>query len=176
MRRLLLVAFAFVIVVGLAPTLAGAVDYPTRKAGLWELTMTMTSGRTMTMSHCTDPSIDKDMIANANPSTQQACTRSDLQKTATGYASDSTCKFGATTTVSHSEIAGDFNAAYTVTVTGHNSGGPSGVPADTNMTMAAKWIGPCKADQKPGDMIMPGGMKMNVKDLQNMRGMVPPPK
>ena len=62
------------------------------------------------------------------------------------------------------------------------------MPADTNMTMAAKWAGPCKADQTPGDMIIgersdavlqtatPGGMKMNVKDMQKMRGMVPPPK
>ena len=172
MRRTALVALAFAI----APTVAGAVDYPTRKAGLWELTMTMTSGRTMTMSQCTDPSIDKDLIANANPSMQQACTRSDLQKTATGYVSDSTCKFGAMTTVSHTEISGDFNSAYTVTVTGHNTGGPAGVPADTNMTMAAKWIGPCKADQTPGDMVMPGGMKINVKEMQKMRSMMAPPK
>jgi hypothetical protein len=172
MRRTVLAAFALFMV----PTVASAVDYPIRKAGLWELTMTMTSGRTMTMSQCTDPSIDKDMIANANPSMQQACTRSDLQKTATGYASDSTCKFGAMTTVSHSEIAGDFNSAYTVTVTGHNSGGPAGMPADTNMTMAAKWVGPCKADQTPGDMVMPGGVKMNVKEMQKMHNMMAPPK
>jgi hypothetical protein len=172
MRRTAVAALAFLVM----PSIASAVDYPTRKAGLWELTMTMTSGRTMTMSQCTDPSIDKDMIANASPNVQQACTRSDLQKTATGYASGSTCKFGAMTTVSHSEIAGDFNAAYTVTVTGHNTGGPAGMPADTNMTMAAKWVGPCKADQTPGDMIMPGGVKMNVKEMQKMRNMMAPPK
>ena len=172
MRRTILVALAF----ACAPTLASAVDYPTRKAGLWEMTMTMTSGRTMTMSQCTDPSIDKDMIANANPSMQQMCTRSELQKTATGYASDSTCKFGAVTTTSHTEVSGDFNAAYTVNVTSHNSGGPAGMPADTNMTMAAKWVGPCKADQTPGDILMPGGMKMNVRDMQKMRPMMAPPK
>jgi hypothetical protein len=159
MRRTILVALALAFV----PTLASAVDYPTRKAGLWELTMTMTS-------------IDKDMIANASPNMQQVCTRGELQKTASGYASDSTCKFGAMTTVSHTEVSGDFNAAYTVNVTGHNSGGPAGMPADTNMTMAAKWVGPCKADPTPGDMIMPGGMKMNVKDMQKMRPMMGPPK
>ena len=172
MRRTILVALALAFV----PTLASAVEYPTRKAGMWELTMTMTSGRSITMSQCTDPSIDKDMIANASPNMQQVCTRGELQKTATGYASDSTCKFGAMTTVSHTEVSGDFNAAYTVNVTGHNSGGPAGMPADTNMTMAAKWVGPCKADQTPGDIIMPGGMKMNVKDLQEMRSTVTPPK
>jgi len=72
MRRIVFAALSFAV----TPTIASAVYYPTRKAGLWELTMTMAAGRTMTMSQCTDPSIDKDMIANANPSMQQACTRS----------------------------------------------------------------------------------------------------
>jgi hypothetical protein len=29
----------------------------------------------------------------------------------------------------------------------------------------AKWVGPCKAGQKPGDMMMPNGMKMNVLEM-----------
>ena len=155
------------------PTAAHAVDYPTRKAGLWELTMTMAAGRTMTMSQCTDATTDKDMIASGNPSTQQTCARTNLQKTATGYASDSTCKFGEMTTTSHSEISGDFNAAYTVKVTSHRTGSTAGVPADTTMTMDAKWMGPCKADQRPGDMMMPGGFKMNIKDAQQTRDSLP---
>jgi hypothetical protein len=36
--------------------------------------------------------------------------------------------------------------------------------------MEAKWIGPCKADQKPGDMVMSNGMKMNVLDMMSGRG------
>jgi len=38
----------------------------------------------------------------------------------------------------------------------------------------AKWLGPCKPDQKPGDMVM-GGMKMNIKDLEALRGMAKKP-
>ena len=38
------------------------------------------------------------------------------------------------------------------------------------MTIEAKWLGACKADQKPGDMIMAGGRKMNIRDLQNCQG------
>jgi hypothetical protein len=33
------------------------------------------------------------------------------------------------------------------------------------MNIAAKWLGACKADQKPGDIIMASGMKMNVTDM-----------
>lgn len=71
------------------------------------------------------------------------------------------------------EISGDFNSAYTVKVTSHRTEASGMMPADTTMTMNAKWAGACKTDQKPGDMIMPDGMKMNVKDLQNIRSNLP---
>ena len=35
--------------------------------------------------------------------------------------------------------------------------------------MNAKWLGPCAADQKPGDMIMPNGMKLNIQNLPNLQ-------
>jgi hypothetical protein len=34
------------------------------------------------------------------------------------------------------------------------------------MTINAKWLGPCKPGQKPGDIVMPGGMKINPQDYQ----------
>ena len=37
----------------------------------------------------------------------------------------------------------------------------------------AKWLGACKADQKPGDIMMPGGMKMNIKDMEKLKDMIP---
>ena len=41
------------------------------------------------------------------------------------------------------------------------------------MTIEAKWLGACKPDQKPGDIVMPGGIKMNVKDMEKLKGMIP---
>jgi len=38
-----------------------------------------------------------------------------------------------------------------------------------NMTIDAKWTGACKADQRPGDIVMPGGVKMNINDIQRQR-------
>jgi hypothetical protein len=34
-----------------------------------------------------------------------------------------------------------------------------------HMTMEAKWVGPCAKGQRPGDVIMPGGIKINVKQM-----------
>jgi hypothetical protein len=36
------------------------------------------------------------------------------------------------------------------------------------MTMDAKWLGPCAADQKPGDFIMSNGMKINVPEMEKL--------
>ncbi len=79
---------------------------------------------------------------------------------------------GATVT-SHADITGDFNAAYTVKVTSHSQGGAAGGPRDSTMTLQAKWLGACKADQKAGDVVMPGGFKMNVKDMEKLKGLMP---
>ena len=51
-------------------------------------------------------------------------------------------------------------------------GGPAGV-RDTTTTIEAKWLGACKPDQKPGDIVMPGGYKMNIKDAEKLKGLAP---
>ena len=34
--------------------------------------------------------------------------------------------------------------------------------ADNTTTQDGQWTGACPAGMKPGDMVMPGGMKMNI--------------
>ena len=34
-------------------------------------------------------------------------------------------------------------------------------------------VGACKPDQKPGDVVMPGGFKINLKDAQKLKGLLP---
>jgi len=125
------------------------------------------------MQHCTDETTDKAMTDAASPMAKDMCPKQDLQKTATGYVSDSVCKVGGMSITSHSETTGDFNSGYTVKSTSHSEGGPSGAPRDTTTTIEAKWLGACKPDQKPGDIVMPGGFKMNVKDMQKLKGLLP---
>jgi hypothetical protein len=154
---------------------ARAVEIPVRKAGLWELKMVKAGSPLpeMTMQHCTDETTDKAMTDAASPMSKDMCSKNDLQKTATGYVSDSVCKVAGMSITSHSETTGDFNSAYTVKSVSHSEGGPSGAPRDTTTTIEAKWLGACKADQKPGDIVMPGGFKMNVKDAQKLKGLLP---
>jgi hypothetical protein len=160
----------------LAATGAQADDLPVRKAGLWEMKMVRTGSAMpdMTMQHCTDETVDKEMNNNVSPMAKQVCSKQDIKKTATGYVSDSECNVAGMSMTSHAEITGDFNSAYTVKTSSRAQGGPAGATArDTTMTLEAKWLGACKADQKPGDIVMPGGFKMNVKDVGKLKDLLP---
>ena len=169
MRRL----FAFAAFPLIFAVSAFAIDMPARKPGLWELKMDV-EGRKMpvtTMKQCTDAASDKIMNANfGGPAIQEACSKQDMTKTATGMIVDSVCKFGEGTTTTHAVITGNFDSAYTVDVSSKREGGRAipGMPADgsSHMTIAAKWLGPCAAGQKPGDVTMPNGMTMNVLEIQ----------
>ena len=154
---------------------ASAVEMPTRKAGLWEIKMQRTGGPLpeMTMQHCTDETTDKQMTSTFSPMSKEICSRNDTVKTETGYITDSVCAINGMSMTSHADITGDFNSAYTVKVTSHSQGGASGAGRDSSMTLEAKWLGACKADQKAGDIVMPGGLKMNVKDMEKLKAMAP---
>jgi hypothetical protein len=150
---------------------AGADELPTRKAGLWEMKVLKAGSQAaeMTMQHCTDAATDKDMADSVSPLARQVCTRRDVVKTATGYVTDSVCTVAGVSVTSHSEITGDFNSAYTVMTRAHLDKGAD-QRRDTTTTIEAKWLGDCKAGQKPGDIVMPGGFKFNVKDAGKLKG------
>lgn len=169
-----LLALAIALTLAL-PCMAAAEELPTRKAGLWEMKMAAGPLPAVSMQQCSDESTDRQMSTTFGPMQKDMCPRKDIQKTANGYSIDSTCNTGPTTLTSHVDITGDFQSAYTMKVTSHaGDGAPAGMPRDTTLTVEAKWLGPCKPDQKPGDMVL-GGMKMNIKDLDALRGMTKKP-
>jgi hypothetical protein len=154
----------------LIATPALAQEMPARKAGLWEMTMTFEGRSTppQTMQQCIDASTDKAMQDMSAGVRGQGCSKRETKKVGDTIVFDSVCNMGAGTTTSHGEVTGDFNSAYTVKINSKREGGPPvpNMPAETNMSVAAKWLGACKADQKPGDIIMANGTKMNVNDMQ----------
>jgi hypothetical protein len=171
-RQFLAFCLGFCLLALLPAPDARAVDAPVRKAGLWEMKIVRTGSPLpeMTMQHCTDEATDKDMSTGLAPAAKDICSKNELQKTATGYVADSVCTIAGASMTSHSEISGDFNSAYTVKSTAHTEHGPSMMPRDSTTTIEAKWLGACKPDQKPGDIVMPGGFKLNIKDAEKLKG------
>jgi hypothetical protein len=140
---------------------ASAADLPPRKAGLWEMTTTA-NGRTTPIKQCIDAATDQAMQASASQSTQRSCSKRDIQKSGDTTTVDSVCTGAGKTLTHHMVITGSFDSNYTMTMTTEGDG----IPVARNVTIAAKWIGPCAADQKPGDVIMQNGTKMNLVDTQ----------
>ncbi len=159
--------------------LAQSADLPTRKAGLWEIVMKSEGGGPgpTNMQQCLDEATDKAMNTMFNGPGQMPCTQQNIQKSGNTITIDSACTIGNMKTTSRATFVGDFNSAYTVTINSKSEGSiMQGVPApgESKMSIEAKWAGPCKADQKPGDIVMPGGIKMNIADMQKLRNMMGP--
>ena len=154
---------------------ARADELPIRKAGLWEMKVMRTGSPMpdMTMQQCTDETTDKEMSTAFAPMSKDICSKKDIQKTTTGYVSDSVCGLAGVSIASHSDIVGDFNSAYTVKTVSHTDNGPAAVKGNHDTTIEAKWLGVCKADQKPGDIVMPGGLKINLHDMDKLKSLLP---
>ena len=171
---------AFAVFAILLPSLANAAfDVPARKPGLWQMTMTFEGSHIpqQTMKHCIDAATDKQMNTLGGEMQKENCSKQDMQRVGNTIVVDSVCKIGTGgTSTSHAVVTGDFNSAYTVKADIKREGGAiPGMPANggMKMTVDAKWLGPCAADQKPGDMIMGNGMKMNIRDVPSMGGGMP---
>jgi hypothetical protein len=142
-----------------AVPLAAQAQMPTRKAGLWETTVSGTSslateGGAQKIKQCIDAATDRAAMTGGMAS--QACQQGPIVKTASGYEAEATCKIGAMTSKSKSVISGDFNSKVTIQVTSLISTG-SAPARESKTTMEARYLGPCEAGQKPGDIIMPDG-------------------
>ncbi|MBU1359941.1 MAG: DUF3617 family protein [Gammaproteobacteria bacterium] len=151
---------------------ADAPDYPARKPGLWEISVQSAAASAKAPARATQQCIDaasdkamREMGSTAGPST---CSSNSLRKEAGNLVIDSVCKIGASTATTHSVVSGDFGSNYRMESRSTYSPPLAGL-AEGTAIVEAKWIGPCQADQKPGDMILPGGMKMNVLDLMKNR-------
>jgi hypothetical protein len=156
-------ATAVLVLAGVMPALAA--ELPSRKAGLWEVRTSIENhnGPVVTIQQCIDASTDQMMQSSAGPLAPAACSRRDVQKSGDTTTIDSTCSLTGKTATAHAVIAGSFDSAYTMTVTSESSALPGG---KMTMTMVAKRLGPCTAEQKPGDMIMPNGVKINILEMQ----------
>jgi hypothetical protein len=169
-------ATSFLVIIFFA-TAAWSAELPARKPGLWEIETTLPSPKIpkQVIRQCVDAATDQMMQSRAGVNSQRECSKRDLQKSAGSITIDSTCTTAGKTRTSHVVITGSFDSSYTMTVTSQSEG----TPESRTITMAAKWIGLCAADQKPGDMIMANGTKINMMDAQKFgapAGVRPPPQ
>jgi len=169
-RYLSLVAFSL-----LSAWPAAALDLPARKPGLWQKTMKYEGAGSpsppQSSQQCIDAATDKEMNAYSSTMSREMCSKQDTQKVGEKIIVDGTCQIGAMSITTHAEYSGSFDSAFTINTDAITTGGPAPINGKSNTITEAKWMGPCKPDQEPGDIIMPvgnkpgGTMKINIRDV-----------
>jgi Protein of unknown function (DUF3617) len=148
-------------VAGAVPALAA--DLPHRKPGLWEIKIAKAGSAGATTKLCTDAETDDVTMMAAGPLAREACPKIDTQQSGDTMTIDAACTVAGKTATAHTVITGSFDSAYTLTTTAQGEALPGGGMA---VTVDARWLGPCEADQKPGDMILGNGIKLNILELR----------
>jgi hypothetical protein len=140
-------------------------ELPSRKPGLWEVRQIIGTAKTspLVIKQCIDAATDHLLQSSTGPYSADLCPTRSVQKTADGMTIDATCTIAGKTAKTHAVIAGSFDSAYKMTVTSQGEGVHGN---DITLSLEAKWLGPCAADQKPGDLIMGNGMRLNILDAQ----------
>ena len=150
---------------------AGPMTPPPSKAGLWEQTVSMAEMRQSTKL-CLDEATDKQMAWWGSQAAKSTCSEQKISGHGGGWDFHSVCAIpGGGTTTSDGTATGDFNSHYKVDVTSTTTGGPMPQANGVHkVSIEATWQGPCPADMKPGDMSLPGGMKINMNDAMSGKG------
>jgi len=141
-----------------------AADHPKRKSGLWEIGTQMEGVPSMgPIQQCIDQNTDDLMQQRAN-NEKADCSVMDIKTQGNKVTVHSVCKHDGTTATSDAEFVGAFDSAYKGTINMRFSPPMHGM-SESRMKLEAKWLGPCKPGQKPGDVIMPNMGNMNINEM-----------
>ena len=134
-----------------APVPAGLDAAPVVSAGLWELT-SRTAGMEGKVRTCFDPKLQGESAIVAQGMDRRNCSRSDWRKTADGHAFDVACERGGRMFVSSGTLTGDLTQSYELKADSVMS--VDGVTRGAKQDVAARHLGDCPADVKPGEVLV----------------------
>jgi hypothetical protein len=143
---------------------AFAAELPSRKPGLWLVKTRIENSNALVreVQQCIDAATDQMTQSSAGPFAATACPERAVQRSENSLVIDSSCTVGGKPAAAHADVTGSFDSAYIMTVTAQSGDLPDGKMI---MTMQGKWLGPCAANQKPGDIVMGNGVKINIPEM-----------
>jgi predicted small lipoprotein YifL len=149
-----------------AATSTGNDPLPKRKPGLWEQSVNGSDGSAINIRVCLDEATDAKMSAFGEQTSKDMCSENTMKRNMDGsYEFASTCATPTGTVTSTGKATGDFNTAYSVDAATTTTPTAGGAPTTANVKMTAKWAGECPAGWVPGDIEMPGGMRVNMTQM-----------
>lgn len=158
----------------LTATFAQAQEVPRRKSGLWELkrTSSLSQGEASVFQMCVDQASDDPLRQLAENMKHATCKSSNVRRSGDKVTVDAVCRIGRNqpiTATTHAVLTGSFDSAYTIE-SKSTFDPPWQGNAQGSALLEAKWTGPCKADQRAGDLVLPNGMKVNLNKASRAGG------
>lgn len=148
----------------LSGTPAIADDVPTRKAGLWEMTMSDGKEQPVKTRQCIDEKTDRELQRIGQSMPGANCSKNSFRKDGSQYIGESVCKMMSSTITSRSVTTGDFNSKYRTEVESRYDPPFMGMHGDKTV-IESRYVGACPAGWKPGDMEVPGGRRVNLNQM-----------
>jgi hypothetical protein len=149
-----------------------AQEFPKLKPGLWEVSMASArrDGQPprLTMM-CLDDSVQQEMYRMSTGMMSGMCSKHDIKVAGNRVTTQANCDLGITKMQSQAVMTLTGNVAYHTEA--HATFDPPMNGAKESTTIIdGKHVGPCKAGQQPGDMTLPGGQTINVRQFMGRKG------
>lgn len=162
---------------GVAQVLAQDISLPPRRPGLWDVvTVTQKPDKVPKISArmCIDAATDRELMDFGLKMSKDTCARYDVRGKGTKWSIDAECTFGPLKSATRTQISGDFQTRVIIAIEGSVTGMPgSNGPQATQLTQDARWISADCPGMKAGDLMLEGGTKINVKDMRQLRKLLP---
>jgi hypothetical protein len=145
---------------------AGAADYPTLKAGQWDITTTSSApGSTPRKSTiCLDAATQKSMFDLSSGMQKEMCTRMDTRRDGASFIADAECRLGNSTVTSHAVMTMLGDTSYRTESTAKFNP-PLNNLRESKTVVEGKYAGGCRDGLKPGDVITSSGQRLNLNQL-----------
>lgn len=149
------------------PGQSGTPTPPVRRAGLWEQRLS-TEGMVQVTRICIDDALDARLSWWSQQATNETCEKNLVSRRTDGsWQFSSVCDMGTGGKTTSSGVAsGDFASRYVIT--GESSTVGAAAPQMNgirSVNIEAVWQGACPEGFRPGDMELPGGIRMNLLDM-----------
>jgi hypothetical protein len=128
-------------------------------------------GATQEIRFCLDDATAAQMNLWGAQTSQDMCAKHVVTPIAGGWSFESECDMGASgKTVTKGAAMGDLGSSYVVKATSTTTGAAAPQMNGTReMELSAVWAAQCPPGMKAGDMALPGGVTMNLSQVQAMQ-------
>lgn len=145
-----------------------AADLPQRKAGHWEIKTVMDEGfgpREQVLTMCVDADMERNTAHASKLEHAKKCSQYDIKKSDDATIVDARCDFDGRKVESRTEMSGDFEHTFKISIDSTTSGTERGqsVSIKRTITQEGKFLGEDCGDLRAGEAMGSDGAKVMVQ-------------